>query len=145
MLWVDFNRKLTLPEIEPLTATRLSQGKDSKHRNHPRLREVFASTADVEDVLLANHQPNSDGDVKILLDIPYSEDTHREHLQGTSQPVVLQNRYHRAKCLGGKRTSTTQTLIFWSGNSSRTSWGLRTYWLNKCCWQSRKTCILDQD
>lgn len=104
MLWEDFNRKLTPPEIEPLTATRLSRGKDSKHRNYPRLRVLFASTADVENVLLANHQPNSDGDVKILLGIPYSEDTHREHLQGTSQAVVMQNRYHRAKCLGEKGT-----------------------------------------
>lgn len=57
-----------------MTVTRLTQGKVFKHQNHPSLRRVTLKTAtDVEDVLLASHLVKSDGNVRILPDIPYSE------------------------------------------------------------------------
>ncbi|CAH8453908.1 unnamed protein product [Schistosoma bovis] len=74
MLWGELNKKLELPRIEPLTVTRLTRGKDSKHLNHPRLLRVTLKNAtDVEDVLLASHLLKSDGNVRILPDILYSE------------------------------------------------------------------------
>ncbi|CAI2726671.1 unnamed protein product [Schistosoma spindalis] len=74
MLWGELNKKLELPRIEPLTVTRLTRGKDSKHQNHPRLLRVTLKNAtEVEDVLLASHLLKSDGNVRILPDIPYSE------------------------------------------------------------------------
>ncbi|VDP31432.1 unnamed protein product [Schistosoma margrebowiei] len=73
-LWGELNKKLGLPRIEPLTVTRLTRGKRSKHQNHPRLLCVTLKNAtDVKDVLLASHLLKSDGNVRILSDIPYSE------------------------------------------------------------------------
>ena len=74
MLWGELNKRLELPRIEPLTVTRLTRGKDSNHLNHPRLlRVTLKNASDVEDVLLASHLLKSDGNVRILPDIPYSE------------------------------------------------------------------------
>ena len=48
--------------------------KDSNHQNHPRLlRVTLKNASDVEDVLLASHLLKSDGNVRILPDIPYTE------------------------------------------------------------------------
>ena len=53
MLWGELNKKLQLPRIEPLTVTRPTRGKDSKHQNHLRLLRVTRTNAtDLEDVLL---------------------------------------------------------------------------------------------
>ncbi|VDP62010.1 unnamed protein product [Schistosoma curassoni] len=74
MLWGELNKKLGLPRKEPLTVTQHTRGKESKHQNHPRLLRVTLKNAtDVEDVLLASHLLKSDGNVRILPDIPYSE------------------------------------------------------------------------
>ncbi|VDP53433.1 unnamed protein product [Schistosoma margrebowiei] len=74
MLWGELNKKLELPRIEPLMVTQLSRGKDSKHLNHPRLLRVTLKNAiDIEDVLLASHLLKSDGNVRILPDIPFCE------------------------------------------------------------------------
>ncbi|VDO94878.1 unnamed protein product [Schistosoma margrebowiei] len=74
IFWGELNKKLELPGIEPLTVTRLTRGKESKNQNHPRLlRLTIKNSTDVEDVLLASHLLKSDGNVRILPDIPYSE------------------------------------------------------------------------
>ncbi|VDP40269.1 unnamed protein product [Schistosoma margrebowiei] len=62
MLWGELNKKLGLPRIEPLTVTRLTRGKKSKHQNHLRLRRATLKNAtDVDGVLLASHLLKSDG------------------------------------------------------------------------------------
>ncbi|VDP49805.1 unnamed protein product [Schistosoma margrebowiei] len=74
MLCDELNKKLEIPRIESLTVTRLTRGKDSKPLNHPRLLRITLKNAtDVEDVLLSSHLLKSNGNVRILPDIPYSE------------------------------------------------------------------------
>ncbi|VDO55384.1 unnamed protein product [Schistosoma margrebowiei] len=74
MLWGELNKNLGLPRIEPLTVTRLTRGMDSKHQNlRSLLRVTLKNATDVEDVLLASHLLKSDGNVRILPDIQYSE------------------------------------------------------------------------
>ncbi|VDP36931.1 unnamed protein product [Schistosoma curassoni] len=65
MLWGELNKKLEILRLEPLTVTRLTRGKESKHQNHPRL--LRATLKNETDFL------KSDGNVRILPDVPYSE------------------------------------------------------------------------
>lgn len=71
ILWEELNRKLKLSKIKHLTVTQLTQGRNTKHDHHLRLRITFTNTVEVEDVLLVDHLLNSEGDISILPDIPY--------------------------------------------------------------------------
>ncbi|VDP79288.1 unnamed protein product [Schistosoma curassoni] len=87
------NKKPELPRIEPLTVTRLTQGNESKHQNHSRLLRVTLKNAtDVEDVLLACHLLRSDGNVRILPDIPYSERNLIRNISKESRETLFSER-----------------------------------------------------
>ncbi|VDP50309.1 unnamed protein product [Schistosoma margrebowiei] len=74
MLWSELNKNLELPRIEPLTVTWPTRGKESLHQHHKKLLGVTLTNAtDVYDVVLPDHLLKSNGNVRIMLDIPYSE------------------------------------------------------------------------
>ncbi|VDO63420.1 unnamed protein product [Schistosoma margrebowiei] len=119
MLWDVLNVKLELPKTEPLTVTRFTRGRDSKRQNPPRLLRVTLKNAtDVKDVLLASHLLKSDGNVRILPDIPYSEHNLIRNISKESRETFFRGRTIIVQGVRENTDMVKQILILGSGSSS---------------------------
>lgn len=79
---------------------------------------TFADTAGVEDVLMDSHLLRSDGDARILPNIPYSEHSLIRNILEKSRGTLLCRRNIIVQSVPENTDPDYLDLIFESGNSS---------------------------